>query len=525
MSRARLLLHGRVGGPPPPPPPPPLGGIPLGINMIEIDYWTNSCPFNNLIYGEVTKYTSGPFSGSLTDVPAVNLDTEQWPKTLPNVGAYIARILSNPIATGTYDIAWSRNMDDALLSSGPASLTGFNNTTKTASLSVTDAVPNAVAPLILKYTITDLVNYAKPISIRPAGSTGTFTTKFLTDVGRFTGPIRFVKWNQAVESNSGNQAAWAGGTQGSPTRLITWANRNSAVGGDWKSYDGVPIEIMVELANTANRDMHVNIPWNADDAWITGVATYVRDHLNAGLKCRFECSNEVWNSGYNVYFQAGAEGLAEGLPDGGHGGGFGLALYRYAERVYEMMSLITPVFSGQMSRIVRLSCWQHANAWAPMEVYTWAATNRPLWITQVDAFATAPYFSTMSGNWSFTGDPATVFDEIRTYIDTFLTPDAAYHKATALSFGKVLTTYEGGPSLLFTDAAYMATIQRHSRMYTEMRYYLSWLETYFSSAILFAMTHPIGAINAWGLKEYEGQTISLGNTPKFQAVIDHLAGV
>lgn len=505
--------------------------IPTGINVIEIDYWTQSNPFNNLIYGETPKYVSSEFSGSMLDMPAVNLDADHWPKSLPNAGAWMACILSQPVSTGTYAVSWEGNMTGMFLSAGPGSVSGFDNTAKTATLTITAVDPESSVPLILKYGFTDTVNYPKNIAIVKTGSSGRFTTRFLQDCARFNG-IRFMKWKgYAVENNFGNQTAWAGGTAGSPTRTVLWANRNTVTGRDWKGYDGVPIEVMVELANAvkvlnpAFSFIHICLPWNADDAYITNNATYARDNLSAGIECRFECANEVWNSGFAVEKQAYNEGVSVGTPtlsDLGHGE-YGWAMTRYAQRTYEMMTLISTVYSGQMSRVKRLYCGQHANAGITREVFDWMSANHPTWLASIDMLGTAPYFSTDSVVWSYTGDKQIVFDGATTYIDGYLTGSAVTHKATAVFYAKALTTYEAGASFFFSDQNYMASVQRDSRMYDLYRHYLTWMETYWSSQIQFAMTHPLAAVNAWGLKEYEGQTISLATTPKFQAVIDYLA--
>ena len=52
---------------------------------------------------------------------------------------------------------------------------------------------------------------------------------------------------------------------------------------------------MVDLANEAHTDMWINIPTAADDSYVKGAMTYIRDHLDPTLKVNVEYSNEVWN--------------------------------------------------------------------------------------------------------------------------------------------------------------------------------------------------------------------------------------
>lgn len=58
---------------------------------------------------------------------------------------------------------------------------------------------------------------------------------------------------------------------------------------------GVPIEVIVQLANTLNANPLFNIPHKADDAFINNYARYVRQHLKPHLKVYLEYSNETWN--------------------------------------------------------------------------------------------------------------------------------------------------------------------------------------------------------------------------------------
>lgn len=62
-----------------------------------------------------------------------------------------------------------------------------------------------------------------------------------------------------------------------------------------KSHKGVPIEAMVALANHIGADPWFNIPFHADDEYISQFSRYVAQHLDPQLIPYFEYSNEVWN--------------------------------------------------------------------------------------------------------------------------------------------------------------------------------------------------------------------------------------
>lgn len=64
-------------------------------------------------------------------------------------------------------------------------------------------------------------------------------------------------------------------------------------------------EEVVDIANTLGKDAWVCLPHPADDSYVTGLATFLRDNLNPGVNVYFEISNEIWNSSaaYQPQFQ------------------------------------------------------------------------------------------------------------------------------------------------------------------------------------------------------------------------------
>ena len=64
---------------------------------------------------------------------------------------------------------------------------------------------------------------------------------------------------------------------------------------------GVPIEVMVRLANEAGVDPWFTMRHDADDDTIRAYATYVRDHLDPRLKAHVEYSNETWNAAFTQF--------------------------------------------------------------------------------------------------------------------------------------------------------------------------------------------------------------------------------
>ncbi len=111
-------------------------------------------------------------------------------------------------------------------------------------------------------------------------------------------------------------------------RFMDWMGTNGSTQSMWKDradpHDytyarrGVPVEVMVRLANEINADPWFNMPHLADTNYISNFAQYVRDHLDTPLKAYVEYSNELWNFSFTqtAWAAAQAEGRWGDAPDG-----------------------------------------------------------------------------------------------------------------------------------------------------------------------------------------------------------------
>ena len=272
---------------------------------------------------------------------------------------------------------------------------------------------------------------------------------------------------------------------------------------------------MVDLANQVGASPWFNMPWNADDDYITKFATYVRDHLASDKPVYVETSNEVWNPGYWVYKQAAAEGQQEGLPSS-YGGEFQLALERYAEKTQHVMQIWSTVFAGQTSRLVRVAAFQNAQPGYGEMMLKFNNTYQ-----FVDAYATAPYF-TFQGT-DYTGQ--SLDDIMNTAIPANMSwtlARAAENKQIAQKYNLRYVTYEAGQHVVLpNNVDLLKQIERDPRMYDLYKSYINTWQSQFGDLMtLFAMTGPISGYGAWGMTEYNGQPID--QTPKLRAVRDFL---
>jgi len=108
-------------------------------------------------------------------------------------------------------------------------------------------------------------------------TTQPFDPQFLEIIQPFS-VIRFMDWMQ---------------TNDEPAH--EWSERPTPALNSWMK-SGVPVEVMVRLANTLQTDAWFTLPHNATEEYQTAFAEYVRKHLHPSLSAYFELSNEVWNT-------------------------------------------------------------------------------------------------------------------------------------------------------------------------------------------------------------------------------------
>lgn len=111
--------------------------------------------------------------------------------------------------------------------------------------------------------------------------------------------------------------------------------------------NGVPMEVMIALANELQADPWFTLPHPADDALARGYAEMVRDGLAPGLTAHVEFSNEIWNRQFAQARWAEEQGQARwGRPD--------TWVEFAALRAAEVMDIWAQAFAGQPDRLVRV---------------------------------------------------------------------------------------------------------------------------------------------------------------------------
>jgi len=181
-------------------------------------------------------------------------------------------------------------------------------------------------------------------------------------------------------------------TETNNSHLATWDARPMLT--DVSYAPGVPIEVLIDLANTLEADAWFNVPHLADDAFVRQYAQMVRDQLHPDLTAYVEFSNEVWNWQFTQARWADTQAQARwGQND--------KWMQYYGLRAAEVARIWSDVFAGQPeARLVNLISTQ--TGWLGLES---EALSAPLLVAEggtapqeaFDAYAVSGYFGGVLG--------------------------------------------------------------------------------------------------------------------------------
>lgn len=187
--------------------------------------------------------------------------------------------------------------------------------------------------------------------------------------------LRFMDW---METNDSAQARWE------DRPLVTDAS--------W-AHKGVPLEVMLALANSLGKNLWVNIPHLADDEYIRNFAKTLRGGMDPARTAYVEYSNEVWNFQFAQTRWADAQAQARwGQRDVG--------TQFYAMRAAEIARMFSAEFDGTEGQLVNVISSQ--TGWLGLEDNI---LNAPLVVAEglpkpseaFDAYAVTGYFGGILG--------------------------------------------------------------------------------------------------------------------------------
>ncbi len=171
--------------------------------------------------------------------------------------------------------------------------------------------------------------------------------------------------------------------------VVSWEDRPRVTDYSYTAW-GVPIPVMVELANQIGADPWFNMPHLADDDYVRAFAEEVRGTLDPRLKAHVEYSNEMWNFIFSQTNYAAAQAEARwGKSSDGW-------MQFYGMRAAQVMDIWTDVFGDETEdRLVRVFATH--TGWPGLEE---SALMSPLGFLELghlprdsfDAYAVTGYF-------------------------------------------------------------------------------------------------------------------------------------
>ena len=229
---------------------------------------------------------------------AAAVDAKGWPTQ--DAGLVVLCCITNAgshsILAGTYALSFTGQATISLTVGGMGSVAGQNydpatNITK-AHIIVNDSGASTILALSFTNTKrqpTDAVGtgvtnvFLRRPHRAPNGApwwhdaNQVFTDPFLALLAQFPA-IRTMGW----ENTNGNT-------------IVTWAARTPPDGATQQTPNGVAWEYVILLANTLGKDVWINVPAEANSAYIRNLAELMFAKLNPALHLYIEYSNEVWN--------------------------------------------------------------------------------------------------------------------------------------------------------------------------------------------------------------------------------------
>lgn len=358
----------------------PVSNPSIGVGLNGVHDWSTQSPFLDVfkMAREWVGHLSGQWGGVGEGQIDAVLDANGWPTRMPAGATHISTMILTELpaamtsAAGTYRLTYDGQ--------GEIRIQGATNVRYGNGEIWFDYTPNGRGMVTIDILSTRSGNHIRDISVVHESNIDRFDAghifnpDWLDLIGQMRS-LRFMDWMRTNDSTQGN-----------------WADRPEAGDYTWGSDAGVPLEVMVQLANETGTDPWFNIPHLASAEYIRNFVTYVRDNLDPDLKPYFEYSNEVWNWQFGQAQWADAQGRAL-WP----GEGTAWVQY-YAGQAVQMAQIIDSVYGANADdRVVKVLATQ--TGWLGLEN---AILNAPQWVASgagnrppasyFDAYAVTGYF-------------------------------------------------------------------------------------------------------------------------------------
>ena len=534
----------------------------LGTNLEAVEDFAAAYPFVDFFKQSRPWFTANQTTFDTDEAAQLDLDADGWVRSLPPCDPAppqfcFARTVLN---SGGADYP---NGEYTVLYDGQGTLTYSGAASVIARMPGRDRIAIDADDIVV-ITLTETApapNHLRNIRVLAPGFVPeqpvpipTFHPDFLARLMPYRA-IRFMDWMRAN----------GGGFGGAENPQVSFTQRPRVTDAQWTREGGVPLEVMIDLANAAAAEPWFTLPHGVDDDYVRQFAALVKTRLTPGRRVYVEHSNEVWNS-FPQGFAVEDAALAQ-FP-GGSDSAFTKRMNLHGLRTAQICRMFREVYAQAPARDTReIVCTlgaQAANAFTateaadcPLAVAAGLAQQRCL--GPDDAVAIAPYFGNyldvpLNANevqtWTLDklfaeinqgGQLADSFDDASTPCSenfpqnrTLPCPMSALaevqlwmqsQRSAAISRGMRLIAYEGGQHLVGVQGvenntavtALFVAANRDARMGAAYAAYLaSWKASGGELFVHFTLTSGYGRFGSWGALEGLKQS---PEPPKQQALV------
>ena len=147
------------------------------------------------------------------------------------------------------------------------------------------------------------------------------------------------------------------------SQVVNWSDRTLPDYYTQGKFGGVAWDYVVQLANITQKDIWINIPHKADNAFLDSLANFLQNGLDPSIKIYLEYSNEVWNGAFSQ--NADCAQMAQNL---GYTGQQWERAWKYtAKRSADVFKVFSDVFIDD-TRIIKIIPSQAANSWVTNQI-------------------------------------------------------------------------------------------------------------------------------------------------------------
>lgn len=388
---------------------------PIGTNLAPVRDWSTQRAFGDLFKQSRAWISNTQMTWD--DQRPLDLDARGWVRSLkPGQRARSLVVWGEPYPAGEYVVTWQGS---GTVDFWPqqASFVG-----KGRAVIPADPARGGIAVTIES---TDPKDPVRDIHVWRKGQEGALWNPAFLDGLKSYSVLRFMDWMETNESATER-----------------WDDRPVIDDARW-SVKGVPLEVMVDLANMLRVDAWFTIPHTWNDDAVAKAAALVHARLKPELAAYVEHSNEVWNGMFPQAQSSRERGIARSLARDP----FEAQLRQHAERSVEIFQIWEKAFATTPHRLVRVMGGMAASPWANEVLLSTKGADR-----HTDALAVAPYFGHSLGDPAHAVKsrsllPEAVFAVLEQSVDEVLGL-VREHKKVAIKHKVRLIAYEGGQHLV-----------------------------------------------------------------------------